>query len=89
MAGGSLVDGAALDLRAFAAELPKRPLAVSQRPVAALDAQGYAAAEAEIARKAKGQQSINTSMSFRVSNIPFKQGSGRKEAVRVAHTVAK
>ena len=76
-----IVDDPDAAARAFAAELPKRPLAVSQRPVAALDAQGYASAEAEIARKAKGQQSPLMNLeALQWAALPFAEGQPRERA---------
>jgi 3-hydroxyacyl-CoA dehydrogenase len=76
-----IVDDPDAAARAFAADLPKRPLAVSQRPVTTLDAQGYAAAEAEIARKAKGQQSPLLNLeALQWAAVPFSEGQPKERA---------
>lgn len=79
------VDRVEVDLevaaRAFAADLPERPVAVSARSCAALSDAEYAAKAAEIAKRAKGQQSPLLNLkSLQWAALPFSEGQPKERA---------
>ncbi|WP_420395313.1 FAD-dependent oxidoreductase [Nioella sp.] len=65
--------------RAFAADLPARPVAVSARVCEVLDTEAYEAKAAEIAKKAKGQQSPLFNLeALQWAGLPFAEGQPKE-----------
>ncbi|TBX21552.1 enoyl-CoA hydratase [Roseovarius sp. JS7-11] len=76
-----IVDDPDAAARAFAADLPERPVAVSARSCAALSDAEYAAKAAEIAKRAKGQQSPLLNLeSLQWAALPFAEGQPMERA---------
>jgi 3-hydroxyacyl-CoA dehydrogenase len=76
-----IVDDPDAAARAFAADLPERPVAVSARRCAALSDAEYAAKAAEIAKRAKGQQSPLLNLeSLQWAALPFAEGQPKERA---------
>ncbi|WP_071674187.1 FAD-dependent oxidoreductase [Nioella nitratireducens] len=67
--------------RAFAANVPERPVAVSARDVRALSAEAFAAAREAIAKKAKGQQAPLLNLeALQWVALPFADGQAKERA---------
>uniref|UniRef100_UPI00273DD51D enoyl-CoA hydratase/isomerase family protein n=1 Tax=Nioella sp. MMSF_3534 TaxID=3046720 RepID=UPI00273DD51D len=76
-----IVDDPEAAARAFAADLPERPVAVSARSCAALSDADYAAKAAEIAKRAKGQQSPLLNLeALQWAALPFAEGQPKERA---------
>ncbi|WP_171176989.1 FAD-dependent oxidoreductase [Ruegeria sp. HKCCD8929] len=67
--------------RAFAADLPQRPTKVRDREAVALDTEAYAAAEATLKKRAKGQQSsLRNLEALQWAALPFAEGQPKERA---------
>ena len=74
-----IVDDPDAAARAFVAELPERPVAVSARVCEVLDTAAYEAKAAEIAKRAKGQQSPLLNLeSLQWAALPFAKGQPKE-----------
>ncbi|WP_212523560.1 FAD-dependent oxidoreductase [Actibacterium sp. MT2.3-13A] len=81
IAGGDLIAAA----RAFAAELPARPVAVSQRPAVGIDPALIEGRRAEIAKRAKGATApLDNLEALQWAALPFAQGQPRERARHLA-----
>lgn len=76
-----IVDDLEAAARSLAANLPERPVAVSQRDCAALDADALKGARAEIAKRAKGQQAPLLNLeALQWAALPFAKGQPLERA---------
>lgn len=76
-----IVDDLEAAARSLAANLPGRPVAVSQRDCAALDADALKGARAEIAKRAKGQQAPLLNLeALQWAALPFAKGQPMERA---------
>ncbi len=67
--------------RAFAADLPQRPIKIRDRTVAALDVDAYVAAETVLKKRAKGQQSPLLNLeALQWAALPFAEGQPKERA---------